>query len=148
MSSVPVTAVDLDLDLDLDPAGLAELCPRVRPAPGPGPVVTGPVLGRCRALVRVHVAVGADDGRPLRHSADPRARVLPLAAGAATVVLAADAVHAHLDDGDLAGHDVSLSWAEVDDVGPAAGGGVRLLSTRLLGALTVDVVGWLLDPVN
>lgn len=115
----------------------------MRPATDPGADVDGSVLGRCRALVRVHVAVGADDGRPLRHSADPRARVLALAAGAATVVLTTDGVHARLDDGGLAGHDVTLAWAEVDDVGPAAGGGARLLSTPLLGALTVDVVGWL-----
>lgn len=139
MSSVKSTAADLDLA----PAVLADLCPRVRPAAGPEPACTGRVLARARALVRAHVALDAADGRPLRHSTGRHARVLPLAAGAGTVVVTTAGVHVHLDDGGLAGHDLALDWIEVDDVGPAAAGGVRFLASRRLGALTIDVVGWL-----
>ena len=67
--------------------------------------------------------------------------MVALAAGVGGVVVTAVGVYAHLDDGALAGHDVALGWEEVDDVGPAAAGGVRLLSTGLLGALTIDPVG-------
>ena len=39
------------------------------------------------ALVRLHGAVGASDGLPLRHSTDADARLLALAAGAGPVVV-------------------------------------------------------------
>jgi len=74
-------------------------------------------------------------------SEGPRARLLAVAAGTGPLavtdrrvvgVLRATTARPRLA--------YALAWPEVDDVGPAASGGVRLLSTRLLGALTLDLL--------
>jgi hypothetical protein len=129
----------------LDPPDLASLCPRLawvaddeRPTPTP----EERVCWRGWALVRVHGAVGADDGRPLRASSDPNARLLAIAAGAGPVVVTDRRVVGVLDaTADRAALRVDLAWDEVDDVSPAPSGGVLLASTALLGGLTLDPVG-------
>lgn len=97
------------------------------------------VLWRGPAFVRVHVAVDAASGRPLRGSTGDRARVTPAAAGAGPVVVTDRRVLAVIRA--TAGRPsvaARLDWAEVDDVGPSAHGGVRLLASALLGGLTVQ----------
>lgn len=122
---------------------LGELCPRLAVLDGPGaaPRGDGRVVWSGWALVRVHASVDAADGRPLRWSAGPEARVVPVAAGAGPVVLTdrgvAGVVRAAGGRPALA---YQMAWSEIDDVGPARAGGVRLLSTTLLGALTLDPV--------
>ncbi len=141
----------------LSPPDLADLCPRVAEvgpdgaAPHLGLTVDPadrPLLGphehlvlRGSALVRIHAAVDPDDGCPLRRMDGPRARVLAVAAGVGPLavtdhrvvgVLRADAGRPRLA--------YVLAWSEVDDVGPAPSGGVRLLATALLGALTLDLL--------
>lgn len=106
-----------------------------------GPAVGGDetVVWRGSALVRVHGAVGADDGRPLRASSDPRARVLALAAGAGPLVVTSARVAGILRaTAERPALGYELGWDEVDDVAPAASGGVVLLATALLGGLTID----------
>ena len=128
----------------LDPPDLASLCPRLTwvadepPAPAP----RERVWWRGRALVRVHGAVGADDGRPLRASGDPNARLLAIAAGAGPVLLTDRRVVGVLDATlDRPALRYDLAWDEVDDVSRAPSGGVLLASTALLGGLTLDPVG-------
>lgn len=150
----PIRSVWATLDT-LPPPDLADLCPRlavVGPSgavPDLGFAVDGidrPVLGvgerpllQGSALVRVHAAVEAVGGRPLRQGATSQARLLAVAAGAGPLAVTdrriVGVLRATWDRPRLA---YALSWSEVDDVGPAASGGVRLLSTRLLGALTLD----------
>ncbi len=98
------------------------------------------MLWRGRALVRVHAAVGADDGRPLRSSRDPDARLLALAAGAGPVLVTDRRVVGVLAPSDRPALRFDLAWDEVDDVSPAPSGGVLLLATALLGGLTIDPI--------
>jgi hypothetical protein len=92
--------------------------------------------------VRVHGAVGASDGRPLRRSLDPDARLAALVAGAGPLVVTDLGVRGVLEGTpERPALAFELDWDEVDDVGPARAGGVRLLATALLGGLTVDPVG-------
>ncbi len=141
----------------LRPPDLAELCPRlavVGPAgdvPGLGFAVDDEglpqgapgeqVLLRGVALVRAHAAVDALDGRPVRRELGPQARLLALAAGAGPLAATTERVIGILRvTADRPALAYALDWAEIDDVGPAASGGVRLLSTSLLGALTIDLL--------
>ena len=134
-----IRSIRVTLDA-LAPPELASLCPRLAWSDGAAPVV-GDERERWRghALVRVHGAVGAVDGQPLRGSADPHARLLALAAGAGPVVVTdlrvLGVLQATPDRPALA---YELAWDEVDDVSPAATGGVLLLATALLGGLTID----------
>lgn len=101
------------------------------------------VLASGWALVRVHVAVDAVDGRPLRRSDRPEARLLAVVAGTGPVALTTGGVAGLVRAGpDRPAVAYAMAWREVDDVGPAASGGVRLLSTTLLGGLTLDLVRW------
>ena len=151
----PMRSVEPTLDL-LAPPALADLCPRLarvdasgavpalgltvddrdRPTPGTGerPVWRG------TALVRVHTAVG-DDEQPLLHGHAARARLVAVAAGTGPLAVTPDRLLGVLRPTPqrprLA---YAMGWAEVDDVGPAPSGGVRLLSTLLLGGLTIDVL--------
>ena len=110
----------------------ADLCPMLTPVRWQG-----------HALVRLHGAVGARDGQPLRHSTDADARVLALAAGSGPVVVTAHQVSGVLlATPDRPAMAWALDWADVDDVSPAPTGGVLLLSTRLLGGVTLDPVGF------
>ena len=141
----------------LSPPDLADLCPRLAVV-GPTGAVPGlgfavdeadrPVLGpgarvllRGSALVRVHAAIDESDGRPLRQVDGGRARLLAVAAGAGPVAVTdrviVGVLRATPDRSRLA---YALAWSEVDDIGPAPSGGVRLLSTRLVGALTLDLL--------
>ena len=139
----------------LSPPDLADLCPRVavvgptgavphlglavdgadRPVIGPGERV----LHRTSGLVRIHAAVDEQGGGPVRLVDGPRARLLAVAAGAGPLAVTdrriVGILRATPSRPRLA---YALAWSEVDDVGPAPSGGVRLLSTALLGALTVD----------
>jgi hypothetical protein len=111
---------------------LADLCPAL-----------APVRWQGHALVRLHGAVGAHDGRPLRRSTDADARLLALAAGAGPVVVTDQRVSGVLlATSERPALAWALDWADVDDVTPAPTGGVRLLSTRLLGGVTLDPVGF------
>jgi hypothetical protein len=139
----------------LSPPDLADLCPRLAVV---GPTGTVPGLGfavdaadrplvaseervllRASALVRVHAAVDDVGGRPLRHADGAGARLLAVAAGAGPMVVTdrrvAGVLRAAPSRPRLA---YALVWEEIDDVGPAPSGGVCLLSTRLVGALTLD----------
>jgi hypothetical protein len=99
-----------------------------------------------RALVRVHGAVGAADGQPLRASSDPEARLLALAAGAGPLVVTDQRVVGLLEaTADRPALGFELAWEDVDDVSPAPSGGVLLASTALLGGLTIDPIGLLPD---
>jgi hypothetical protein len=129
----------------LAPPDLAALCPRlawvtadVTPRVEPGERV----LWAGRGLVRLHGAVGAADGRPARATDEDELRLLGLAAGAGPVTVTdrriVGVLRAEPDRPALA---YELAWPEVDDVGPAASGGVRLLATGLLGGITIDPVG-------
>ena len=93
------------------------------------------------ALVRVHAAVDEHDGRPVRQADGPNARLVAMAAGAGPLAVTdrriVGVLRATPDRPRLA---YALDWAEIDDVGPAASGGVRLLSPQLLGALTIDLL--------
>jgi len=97
------------------------------------------VRWRGHALVRIHGAVGAGDGRPLRASDDAEALLVALAAGAGPVVVTDRRIAGVLLEAPgrpaLA---YELDWVDVDDVSPAATGGVLLLATPLLGGLTLD----------
>jgi len=139
----------------LSPPDLAALCPRVAVVGPSGAVaaldfevdeadqpVIAPaerVLYRSSALVRIHAAVDEVVGCPVRLVDGPRARLVAVAAGAGPVAVTDRRVVGVLrvtpSRPRLA---YALAWSEVDDVGPAASGGVRLLSTALLGALTLD----------
>ncbi len=129
------------VEVTLDVLDLPELCPRLVPAGAVAPPADDEaVVGRWWCPVRGHAAVDPG-GRPLRRSAAPSARLLAVAAGAGPVVVSDRRVTGTLPA--TAGRPAlayELAWDEVDDVGPAASGGVRLLSTRLLGALTLDPV--------
>jgi hypothetical protein len=97
------------------------------------------VRWRGHALVRVHGAVGAGDGRPLRTSDDVDARLVALAAGAGPVVVTDRRITGILLEAPIRpALAYELEWVDVDDVSPAASGGVLLLATPLLGGLTVD----------
>jgi hypothetical protein len=93
--------------------------------------------------VRLHGAVGALDGLPVRWSADADARLLALAAGAGPVVVTDQRLSGVLlATPDRPAMAWSMDWVDVDDVAPASTGGVQLLSTRLLGGVTLDPVGF------
>lgn len=152
----PIRSVGATLDT-LHPPDLAELCPRLAVV---GPAAAVPALGfsldrgdrpvidpgervllRGHALVRVHAAVDEGGGRPLRLVEAPRARLAAAAAGAGPVAVTdrriVGVLRATTERPRLA---YALDWSDIDDVGPAASGGARLLSTRLLGALTIDLL--------
>jgi hypothetical protein len=129
----------------LAPPDLAVLCPRLAWATAVASPATEPgerVLWAGTGLVRLHGAVGAADGRPARATDAAELRLLALAAGAGPVTVTDRRVAGVLrPEPDRPALAYELAWAEVDDVGPAASGGVRLLATGLLGGVTIDPVG-------
>jgi len=148
-----IRSVGVTLDT-LSPPDLADLCPRLALVGSRGevgalglavdgddrPVTPGErVWFRASALVRVHVAVDDVDARPLRLVDGERARLVAVAAGAGPLAVTdrrvVGVLRATPERPRLA---YALAWDEVDDVGPAATGGVVLLAGPLLGALTLD----------
>lgn len=100
-----------------------------------------PVLWRGPAFIRVHAAVGSTGDAPLRGARGDRALVVALVAGAGPVAVTPARVVAVLrPTAARSAVAVGLGWDEVDDVSPSAHGGVLLLSTTLLGGLTLDPV--------
>jgi hypothetical protein len=110
---------------------LADLCPRLAAVRWSG-----------HALVRLHGAIGAHDGLPLRRSADADARLLDLAAGAGPVVVTERRVSGVLlATAERPALAWELDWVDVDDVSAGSAGGVLLLSTSLLAGVSIDPVG-------
>jgi hypothetical protein len=98
-----------------------------------------PVRARARALVEVHGSVDPADGRPLRLSDGDQARLLPLAAGVGHVAVTPQRLVGTVLNADRTQAVVyAMAWGEVDDIG---GRPLRFLSTSLVGAVTVDVIG-------